>query len=213
MLITDTKATQKRSALMTAVVIVVCLFALVIFPVQTPLQILVMSVSFLVVIPILYTMLVLRQPFANFGLTKGNARAGWLWVAISLPAIAVTVLLLRKYTGLFDDYLLPQLVVDNFSVFVLYELLVVGVQAAAWEYFLRGFVIGGFRNVIGWWAVVASISLAIIVSGDNTIMIGFVLAAPFAGIVAFYSCSIYYSFIITISTVLFIDMLTIAVVR
>ncbi len=213
MLITDTKATQKRSALMTAVVIVVCLFALVVFPVQTPLQTLVMSVSFLVVIPMLYTMLVLRQPFSDFGVSKGNNRAGWLWLAISLPAVVVMVLLLRKFTGLFDDYVLPQLVVNNFSVFILYELLVVGVQAVAWEYFLRGFVIGGFRGVIGWLVIVLSASLAIVVSGDNTMMVGFVLAAPFAAITAYYSRSIYYSFIITVSTVLFIDMLTVAITR
>src|SRR4030042_2849593 len=187
-----------KKPLTTAGVILSCLFLYGIFPTGNVFQQIVSSVAFLLVIPLLYIKIILREPLKNYGLQWGDRRQGILWMGLSLLMALLVFYILFHYTSLFQKYPLPNLVAKRFAFFILYEILLTGLFAFLYEFFFRGLATLCLSGVLGRWPIAFQFVLFtafFFIAGelDRSIIL-FSIISPFAGITAYQSRSLLYSF-------------------
>jgi membrane protease YdiL (CAAX protease family) len=110
-------------------------------------------------------------------------------------------LVLWNFTPFLLDYRLPIVVEEQFLFFVLYELLLSGPIVFMFEVFFRGFIMLLWLRKWGVWSVAVQAGLFLFlhtVSGDiSAATIPALVFAPFAGLIAYQSRSIWYSFLAT----------------
>lgn len=201
---------------MTAGVVLVCLVLYGIFPTRNVFQQIVSSIAFLLVIPLLYIKIILKESLKNYGLRWGDRRQGTLWMGLSLLASILIFYILFHYTSLPQKFQLPGLVAEKFSFFVMYELLLVGLFALLYEFFFRGLVTLGLGELGVWSIAIQSIIFAsfFAITGEfNWSAILFTLISPFAGFVAYRSRSILYSFGASLIFVIIADALAIRLIK
>lgn len=150
------------------------------------------------VIPLLYCKIMLGRPFSALGFQRGNVWAGFGGSILALSIALGALLVLWNFTPLLKDYSLPRAVEEKFLFFVLYELLVNGFITLLYETFFRGFVMLLWLRSWGIWAVffqAGLFSLLIFLSNGITAeTIPLLLFAPFAGLIAYQSRSIWFSY-------------------
>lgn len=157
----------------------------------------VLSVVFFLVIPLLYTKIVLKESLKNIGWQKGNAVPGTVAAVACVAVALMIVFILIRFSPIREEYVFPALVEGSFFWFVLYELVLVSFVAFLYEVFFRGLVqLLWFRD-LGWRAALIQAGLFaafFFLSGNISWQQAPLLAfAPFAGLVARYSRSIWYS--------------------
>ncbi|MFZ2299639.1 MAG: lysostaphin resistance A-like protein [Candidatus Moraniibacteriota bacterium] len=159
----------------------------------------IVSIVFFLVIPVLYSKIVLKESLKNLGFQRGNLAAGVLaGIAGIVVAGAAVVWLASVFPDFRAQYVFPVLVETNFFWFVLYELVLVAFVTLLYEVFFRGLVTLLWLRAFGLWAVCI----------QTVIFFGFaylnydvfwpiaplLIFAPFAGFIAHRSQSIWYSF-------------------
>lgn len=157
----------------------------------------VVSIVFFLVIPILYSRIVLKESLENIGWQRGNAAAG-ISAGIACVALGLAVMfLLIRFFPVSEGYLFPAFVETEFLWFVLYELILVSFVAFLYEVFFRGLVQLLWLRDLGPWAVPVQAGLFagfFFLSGNvSWQQAPLLLFAPLAGIVAWSSRSIRYS--------------------
>ncbi len=199
----------------TFAVIFLCTALYVFFPTDNVLQLIILTVMLLVVVPALYVKFILNRSLLETGLTIGDWKKGVLLASTFLLSLLVIVLLLLKFSSLKEQYTIPLVVQNSFLVFVMYELFVVGLIALSFEYFFRGFMVCGLRRKLGLWAVLVQLIILELFFVEFTDLsdIQITLVAPFAGIIAYYSRSIYYSLAFSFVSAVIIDALVISANR
>lgn len=155
-------------------------------------------VSVFLVIPLLYCKIMLGRPLSALGFQKGNIWAGIGGSVLAVSVALVALLVLWNFTPLLKDYKLPVAVEERFLIFVLYEVFVNGFIVLLYETFFRGFIMLLWLRRFGIWSVVFQaglffglFSLSGSVAADT---IPAILFAPFAGLIAYQSRSIWFSF-------------------
>ncbi len=190
-----------------------CLVLYGIFPTSNVFQQIVSSIAFLLVIPLLYIKIILREPLKNYGLQRGDRRQGILWMGLSLLMALLVFYILFHHTSLFQKYPLPDLVAERFIFFILYEILLTGLFAFLYEFFFRGLATLGFSGVLGQWSIALQFVLFavffFIAGGLDRSIILFLIVAPFAGIAVYQSRSLLYSFGFSLIFIIIADALAI----
>ncbi len=162
------------------------------------LQGLIASVAVFFVIPVLYCKIVLERPLSALGFQRGNAWAGVGGSVIALGSAFAALFVLWNFTPLLDGYLLPVAVREQFLFFVLYEVLLNGLSLLLLEVFFRGMILLLWLRDFRIWGVffqAGIYALILYLSYDiNAQTIPLLLFAPFAGLIAYQSRSIWYSF-------------------
>ena len=159
----------------------------------------IVSVVFLLVIPLLYSKIVLKESLKNIGWHKGNAVAGVLTsIASVVLAAAAVVGLATVFPQFREQYTFPALVETSFLWFMLYELVLVTFIVLLYEVFFRGFIQLLWLRGIGAWAIVVQVAfffgLVALSQGITWEMAPLLIFCPLAGIIAHRSQSIWYSF-------------------
>src|SRR3989344_8711461 len=91
---------------------------------------LIVSIVFFLVIPLLYSKMVLRESLKNIGLQRGDFGAGVVAAIASLAlALAAVIMLAFTFPQFRAQYALPALVENSFLWFVFYELILVSLIA------------------------------------------------------------------------------------
>jgi len=209
---------RNKKTLLTSAVIILCVGLFAAFPARGIFEEIVKSATFLFIIPALYITLVLKEPMRHWGFFKGSFPRHTIIFSVALFFAGLLFLLLAlSFTDFARVYALPLSVQTNFWLFVLYELLFVGLFAALYEFFFRGFVQGAFEQTLGWRAMLIQF---VVVFGTFAIlepslwhMIPFLLSAIVAGMIKYWTRSLYWAFTASFLLLLLTDVLVISALR
>jgi membrane protease YdiL (CAAX protease family) len=161
-------------------------------------QTLLVSVTFLLVVPILYSKIVLQESLKNLGWQEGRMFLGILSSIVSVAIALGIIFLLMRTTSFSEHYVFPVGVEMHFGWFVFYELVLVTVAAFLYEFFFRGLVQLLWLRSFGVWAAVLQslFFFGLLFLGDDVSWqrVPMILFSPFAGAIAYLSRSIWYSF-------------------
>ncbi|MFH0969729.1 MAG: hypothetical protein V1804_04430 [Patescibacteria group bacterium] len=175
------------------------------------------SLIFLLVIPFLYVKIVLRKNLSDFGIQKGERATGLAWSIISIVVAFLILYLFIQYFNFLNKYNLPGTVQKSFTLFIGYEVFLVGFFVALYEIFFRGFVMFTFSGKLGHWSVLLqgiAFFLLIWLSGSlNWTMAPYIMLAFLSGITAFYSRSIIYSFALSLFFMILVDSIFIKLAK
>jgi len=211
------KISIHKETLLTAAVVLICLFLYSIFPTNNIFQQIISSLTFLLVIPLLYIRIILRGSLKNYGVRLGDRRKGVIWMGLSVLASLLVFYILFHYTSLFKSYGPPDFITNRFALFILYELFLVGFFTILYEFFFRGIIILGPLKVVGYWSIVIQFALFTlffaITGGFDWSIILYSITAPFSGIVAYQSRSILYSFGASLLFIIIADALAIGLTK
>lgn len=163
------------------------------------LQGLIVSLTFFLVIPLLYSKIVLKESLKNLGLQRGNLAAGVLTSVISVVlAVALVAILAFTFPLFRERYVFPVLVETSFVWFVLYELILVPFMVILYEVFFRGLVELLWLKSLGLWAVFIQAGIffgfAYLSHDISWQRAPLLIFCPLAGLIAYRSGSLWYSF-------------------
>jgi uncharacterized protein len=113
---------------------------------------LVVNAILLLWLPLLVVLWGLRRDVAEFGMTPGDARRGWLLAGLGLAVMLPVVLIAAREPAFQETYPLRRLIRENPSMFLYWELSY-GFYFFLWEWFFRGYLLFGLRRGFGWHAV------------------------------------------------------------
>lgn len=159
----------------------------------------IVSIVFFLVIPVLYSKIVLKESLKNIGWQKGNVSAGILTgiASVVLASVAVVGLALT-FPGFREQYVFPVLIERSFVWFMFYELVLVTLTVLLYEVFFRGLVQLSWLRVFGWWSIVMQTALFFgLLSLSHALswqVAPLLIFCPLAGFIAYRSQSIWYSF-------------------
>lgn len=205
----NNKPSLNKKDIISILMMVFCLFMIKLFPEKDYFQKLIVSVTFLLAVPVLYIKIVLKEDLKNFGLRAGNWKQGIAWIFLSLAGSSLILILLYQYAGLGEKYYVPQNVIQNFRLFVFYEIVIAGFFLILYEFFFRGFIMFSFLKK--WKAVsiilqFSAFLLFLIITKDfNWGSVNYIIASFFSGIVAYKSRSLFYSYLFSLLFVIISD--------
>jgi len=197
---------------MSSFVILVCLFLSISFPAEAGLQQITKSFSFFVVIPILYIKLILKKDLRSYGMNiseKKNRRAGIFWAILMLFISLMIAYLLFNYTGFKKSYGLAAYIVDNFWIFIAYELILVNILLFMQSFFYQGFVFFTYLKKFGYWSILIQFFLYLLfisVLGNFSWQLSpFIILSLTGGWVAYKSKSFVYSYAMGLLFIIVLD--------
>lgn len=203
------KSLLNKKSIFTVVLAIFCLLLHVMFPTRDHFQKVIVSLVFLLVLPVLYIKIVLKESLKNFGLKLGNWRQGVIWLLISFTASLLALYLIYNFAGFAEKYYLPQRIIESFGLFAFYEVLIVGFFVALYEFFFRGFVMFSFSEKLGLNAIILQFILfvlfLVIAKDFNWTFAPYLISAPFAGVIAYKSKSLIYSYLFSLLFVVISD--------
>ena len=159
----------------------------------------IVSIVFFLVIPVLYSKMVLKESLKNIGWQRGNVSAGILsGIASVTLALAAVVTLAFTFPDFREQYTFPVSVETNFGWFMLYELVLVAFTVLLYEVFFRGLIQLFWLRAFGPWSIVGQAALffglAYFSQDISWAVAPLLIFCPFAGFIAYHSRSIRYSF-------------------
>jgi len=205
----NTSPSLNKKDIVSVLMMVFCLLMIRLFPEENYFQKIIISVTFLLAIPALYIKIVLKESLKNFGLRIGNWKQGIAWIMLSLAGSFFVIFLLYQYAGMAEKYYVPQNIIQDFGLFVFYEIVIVGFFIALYEFFFRGFIMFSFSEKLGYWAVISQFALfilfLIIMKDFNWTFAPYLISAFFAGVIAYKSRSLFYSYLFSLLFVIISD--------
>lgn len=193
----------------TGAVIAACLFFVGYFPKDDIFQEVVVGTFFFLIVPALYSKIILKKGLKDLGVETGDWKSGIMWIAISAVMLFLIYYILFHYTSFADKYSLPARAAAEFKYFVLYEILVVGFISALYEFFFRGFVMFIFKERFGQLAIVIQAVVFLLLlafSGSRDFsMVPLLVVSLFSGLTAYRSESLIYSFAVSLLSVVILD--------
>lgn len=192
---------RNKEFLTTTLVVVISILFLGYFKeseqVDPKIQGLIVASTVFLVIPLLYCKIILERPLSALGFQRGNAWAGIGGGIIALSAALGALFVLWNFTPLLEGYRLPVIVERQFLFFVLYELFFNAFFLFLFEVFFRGMVLLLWLRELRIWGVFVQAALfGGILFLSNSIdaqSLPLLLFAPFAGLIAYQSRSLWYS--------------------
>lgn len=199
-----------KKEIITFLVVFLCLLLAMTFPANGDFQLLSRIVFFLVVLPILYIKFILKKTVSEFGLNLRDNRTGLLWAFIMLIASFLIALILFYFFHLETQYIIPAFVINNFWVFVFYELVVMNFILFVFEFFFRGFLQTILEKKVGIWAplVQCAVFLGFLFLTQKLAWqyTPLIILSLTGGVVAYKSKSFVYSYIMGIVFTIAIDL-------
>jgi len=119
----------------------ICLLLYFIFPTQGFSQKITSLVIFFVIFPLLFQKVILKKELGNLGLTIGNWKKGLIFSFISLALSFLVLFLLFKYPAFQKNYSIPAIFSENFYLFIVYEIFIMGFFYLCFSFFFNGFIL------------------------------------------------------------------------
>ena len=182
---------------------------------DSTLQDIIASSIFLLVLPVIYCKMILKEPLSSIGLREARWLPAFFWGGVMIVVGGVLLLLLLPVEGFREAYRLPAFIQKSFKWFVVYEVLVVGGIALLYEVFFRGLVMKLWLGPFGPVAIVLQSALFIgfigISSGFSWQYALLCYASLFSGVVAYFSRSIYASWLANWALFFLVDIVFLVV--
>lgn len=161
-------------------------------------QTLLVSVTFFLVVPVLYSKIVLQESLKNWGWQEGRMFLGILSSLFSVALALGAVFLLIRTTTFTTHYTFPMAVQSHFGWFLVYEFVLVAFTAFLYEVFFRGLIQLLWLRPLGLLSVLLQtlfvVGLLFLSDDLSWQRVPFLLFSPFAGLIAYLSQSLWYSF-------------------
>lgn len=210
---------QKEKMIMTTLFVCITLGLLYSLPesgsLDSALQEIIASSIFLLVLPVIYCKMILKEPLSSIGLREARWLPAFFWGGVMIAVGGVLLFLLLPVEGFREAYRLPAFIEKSFKWFVVYEVLVVGGIALLYEVFFRGLVMKLWLGPFGPVAIVLQSALFIgfigISSGFSWQYAVLCYASLFSGVVAYFSRSIYASWLANWALFFLVDLVFLVV--
>lgn len=171
----------------------------------------IVAIAVFLVVPLLYCKLILEQPWSRLGFQRGNPWAGIGGGVLALSAALGAFFVLWNFTPLLQGYRLPALVEEQFLFFVLYEIFLNGFLLFLFEVFFRGLILLLWLREFRIWGVflqaIIFLGVFFLTGSIDAQSIPLLFFAPFAGLIAYQSRSLWYSFAAGWFFMLLVDVL------
>ena len=195
--------TQKEKTIMTTLFVFVSLSLLYSLPESQSLDLItqevIASIIFLLVLPMIYCKMILKEPLSSLGIQEARWLPALFWGGVMVAAGGVFLYFLLPIEGFRLAYQLPPFMERSFVWFVAYEVIVVGGIALLYEVFFRGLVMKLWLGSLGPLAIVLQSILFVgfigLSSGFSWQYAVLCYASLFSGAVAYFSRSIYASWL------------------
>ncbi|MCA9364932.1 MAG: hypothetical protein KC736_03505 [Candidatus Moranbacteria bacterium] len=167
---------------------------------------------FFLVVPFFYIRIVLRRPvsFLSFPLHFPYRNSVLSFGLASLVCVFLLVVAFSYWSSFSQEYFVPGFLFDRFWLFLLYEFFVVFPLLFLYEFFFRGFLLFSFESALGVWSIVVQFAFLFFffLFSDNSLLsvLPIILAAPFAGVIAYLSRCVFYSSFFVFLVVFFTDV-------
>ncbi|HLM84406.1 MAG TPA: CPBP family glutamic-type intramembrane protease [Candidatus Bathyarchaeia archaeon] len=154
-----------------------------------------LSFFLFVVFPVLIIIFILREPLANFGLSRGLAQRGFFFSAITIILFIFLNYLLVFHSKYAGQLSISPFIISRFTIFLLFEIFIALPLHFFWEFFFRGFLQMGLERRFGIYSLpLAALLQALLFFRSSWIAILLVLlSALAAGFIVRRSRSIAYS--------------------
>ena len=210
---------QKEKMIMTTLFVCITLGLLYGLPesgsLDSTLQEIIASSIFLLVLPVIYCKMILKEPLSSIGLREARWLPAFFWGGVMIAVGGVLLFLLLPVEGFREAYRLPAFIEKSFKWFIVYEVLVVGGIALLYEVFFRGLVMKLWLGPFGPVAIVLQSALFIgfigISSGFSWQYAVLCYASLFSGVVAYFSRSIYASWLANWALFFLVDLVFLVV--
>lgn len=155
------------------------------------------SITFFLVVPMLYCKIVLKEPLKNIGWQAGKLFPGIFLSLASISVALALIFVLNRYTGFGTGYSLSYTIQSNFLWFLLYEACLVPFMALLYEVFFRGLVQRLWLNSFGLTAVLVQsvlfAGLLFLADDLSWQRVPALIFSLFSGIIVYYSGSLWYA--------------------
>ncbi len=155
------------------------------------------SLTFFLVVPMLYCKIILKEPLKNIGWQTGRIFPGMFFSIISVSVALAIIFALDRYTSFGTGYTLSYTIQSNFLWFLLYEALLVPFMALLYEVFFRGLVQRLWLSSFGLVAVFIQaflfVGLLFLADDLSWQRVPALIFSLFSGLIVYYSGSLWYA--------------------
>ncbi|TSD01536.1 MAG: Uncharacterized protein Athens071425_384 [Parcubacteria group bacterium Athens0714_25] len=207
----------KKEIWITSAVAIICLILVGIFPRNNALQDFIVGFSFFLIVPWLYIKIVLGESMKEYGIQSGRMNTGIYLIVIFLFVFSLIMLVAYKYSNFSNEYRIPQSVSNNFGLFVIYEVFLVGFFLFLYEFFFHGWILNFFEKYFKKGAVflqfaIFTILLALI-DNLNWNFFPYMVINLLGGWIAYKSRAIWYSFIFGWIAIILLDIIFLKITK
>ncbi|MBP7811393.1 MAG: hypothetical protein KA054_00955 [Candidatus Moranbacteria bacterium] len=165
---------------------------------------------FLLVLPIIYCKMILKEPLSALGIREARWLPAFFWGGIMLLMGGILLFFLLPVEGFRSAYELPSFVGRSFTRFIVYEIVAVGGIAFLYEVFFRGLIMKLWLGSLGPLAIVLQSAIFIgfigIANGLSWQYAVLCYSSLFSGAVAYFSRSIYASWLANWTLFFLVDL-------
>jgi hypothetical protein len=192
-----------RETLQVLVFALLCALIFLAFPLSGIAQGSTTLFAFLVITPILFVKIILKNDLDSIGVFLGNPKAGFVWGGMMLVASLLLGFAISK-TSYLNIFSLPVGVATDFKLFLLYELVLANLVLLAIEFFFHGFIISSLMTKLKGSAIIISgiLFLIFLILTNNLRWIAIIFPG---GIVAYKSKSFFYAYLMSLLFMIFFD--------
>jgi membrane protease YdiL (CAAX protease family) len=148
------KPQTNQELLASCLIVFVCLGLFLIFPANDFFQKSCKYLFFLFLVPIIYIKMILKRNLFEFGFILPRKKSDFFWAIGVLFAFLIFCFCLVEFTNFKNHYHLFGSIRNNFSDFLLYELLFFNFLLLIQEFFFKGFLLFSFSQKIYSWSIV-----------------------------------------------------------
>jgi len=178
------------------ILITTSLLFVIFFHTEGVVQQILTSVTFLFLLPLLFTRFILKTPLKKLSLSFPEKLTDILFACIVYIIVGGILITLSSIFSLSQ----PPVIIESFALFFLLHILFTGIVTFVFEFFFRGFVQTTWREKIGKWSILLQwlIFIFFLVATNSlkdTDMLPFIILAPISGIISHKTNSIVITFL------------------
>ena len=192
----------------TLCVIIFCVILASFFPTSNAIENISRSILFLVILPVLYIKIILKENLSAYGWNLGKKNLGTILSSIFLVASLAFFYLLLHSTPFSSHYSVNPLISRSFLIFLFYELVLFNIIFFSQTFFFQGFLLF-FLSSTGAWSIfiqAAAYTLLILISGQLSWQIfPFIYLSLIGGLLSYKTRSFAYSYIFGLLFIIILD--------
>lgn len=188
----------------TLALIFACMWLFAFFPIEVGyFQGISLRLVFLFLVPYLYIRMILKKNLSEFGFQIVKWKEGFYIMPVCFLIMAGVFYVVFQYTDFKEVYFLREhSFVNSFLYLFIYEFLIINLDVFLYEVFFRGFVMFYFKNRFGIYSVFAQLIVFILffylLERLSLGYIFYMATALLAGLIAYKSKSLAYSYLFSI---------------
>lgn len=197
----------------TLAVILACMLLFSFFPIKRNyFQEIAISLAFLFFVPFLYIKIVLKRKMMEFGFQIVKWKEGFFIMPACFLIMGILFYVVFNYTNFKEEYFLGNYeMTSSYWYLFVYEVLIINLIVFLYEVFFRGFIMFYFKNKFNIYAILVQFLIFILfldMLGQLSLdYIFYMMAALLAGLIAYKSKSLLYSYLFSIIVLIASDII------